>query len=228
MGGFGAVYLAVDTKNSNRPVAIKDMICADPTEFAIRLNFFRREAEILRSLDAVPIVPRVYDLIEEGQSAHLVLEFIRGQDLLKIMEGANNKPFNLDQVIEWAKAICDVLTHMHTQSPPLVHRDLKPDNIMLLEDKKTIKMIDFGTARDLGRTQKENGGQDAGLHRRLRPAGADHRQAGAAQRPVRPGRHAVSPGDRQGAGRLLHRQGNRDAAERPTARCRRTSAGSTS
>src|SRR5262249_21930140 len=46
VGGFGAVYLATDTKAANRPVAIKDMICADPQEFAIRLNFFRREAEI--------------------------------------------------------------------------------------------------------------------------------------------------------------------------------------
>jgi len=44
---------------------------------------------------------------------------------------------------------------MHTQQPPLVHRDLKPDNVMLLEDQHSIKMIDFGTARDLGRTQKE-------------------------------------------------------------------------
>jgi predicted Ser/Thr protein kinase len=155
MGGFGAVYLATDTKKGNRPVAVKDMICADPTEFAIRLNFFRREAEILRSLEVIPIVPRVYDLIEQGQSAHLVLEFIRGQDLLKILEGNDNKPFPMNQVIEWTKSICDVLTHMHTQTPPLVHRDLKPDNIMLLEDRKTIKMIDFGTARDLGRTQKE-------------------------------------------------------------------------
>lgn len=155
MGGFGAVYLALDTKAKDRPVAIKDMICADPQEFAIRLNFFRREAEILRSLDVIPIVPRIFDLIEQGQSAHLVMEFIRGQDLLKIMEGRNNQPFNLDQVIEWTKQICDVLTHMHTQTPPLVHRDLKPDNVMLLDDHKTIKMIDFGTARDLGRTQKE-------------------------------------------------------------------------
>jgi predicted Ser/Thr protein kinase len=155
MGGFGAVYLATDIKSGNRPVAIKDMICADPQEFAIRLNFFRREAEILRSLENIAIVPRVHDLIEQGQSAHLVLEFIRGQDLLKLMEGNNNKPFTLDQVIEWSKSICDVLQHMHTQSPPLVHRDLKPDNIMLLEDHRSIKMIDFGTARDLGRTVKE-------------------------------------------------------------------------
>jgi len=155
MGGFGAVYLATDTKGGNRPVAIKDMICADQQEFAIRLNFFRREAEILRSLSTIPIVPRVYDLIEQGQSAYLVLEFIKGQDLLKLMEAKNNQPFPLDRVLEWGREMCDVLQHMHTQQPPLVHRDLKPDNIMLLEDQRSIKMIDFGTARDLGRTQKE-------------------------------------------------------------------------
>jgi serine/threonine protein kinase len=155
MGGFGAVYRAVDTKHNNREVAIKDMIGGDPQEFSIRLNFFRREAEILRSLEPVPIVPRVYDFIQQGQTAHLVMEFIRGTDLLKLMEGNGNKPFPIPQVVEWGKQICDVLWHMHSQSPPLIHRDLKPDNIMLLDDQKSIKMIDFGTARDLGRTVKE-------------------------------------------------------------------------
>ncbi|MCS6851859.1 MAG: protein kinase, partial [Gemmataceae bacterium] len=155
VGGFGAVYLATDTKDKDRKVAIKEMICPDPQEFAIRLNFFRREAEILRSMDGLPLVPRVFDFIEQGQMAYLVLEFIKGQDLLKIMEANDNKPFPLPQVIEWGKSVCDVLTHMHTQQPPLVHRDLKPDNIMLLENQKDIKMIDFGTARDIGRTQKE-------------------------------------------------------------------------
>jgi predicted Ser/Thr protein kinase len=154
-GGFSAVYVATDTKDGDRAVAVKHMLCADPQEFAIRLNFFRREAEILRSLAAVPIVPRLYDLIEQGQTAHLVMELIRGQDLLKLMEANNNRPFSLDLVVEWGKSICDVLTHMHTQQPAIVHRDLKPDNIMLLEDGRTIRMIDFGTARDLGRTQKE-------------------------------------------------------------------------
>jgi serine/threonine protein kinase len=155
MGGFGAVYKAVDIKESNREVAIKDMIGADPQEFAIRLNFFRREADILKMLEAVPIVPRVYDYAQEGQRAHLVMEFIRGKDLLDLMEANENKPFPIPLVVEWGKQICDVLTHMHNQSPPLIHRDLKPDNIMLLEDKKSIKMIDFGTARDLGKTVKE-------------------------------------------------------------------------
>src|SRR5262249_31596127 len=58
IGGFGAVYLATDTKQGNREVAIKDMICADSQEFGIRLKFFRREADILHSLRCVPIVPR--------------------------------------------------------------------------------------------------------------------------------------------------------------------------
>jgi predicted Ser/Thr protein kinase len=155
MGGFGAVYRGVDTKQADRAVAVKDMIGNDPQEFAIRLNFFRREAEILRALETVPIVPRVYDFIHQGQTAHLVMEFIRGKDLLDIMEANANKPFPVPLVVEWGKAICDVLQTMHTQSPPLIHRDLKPDNIMLLEDQKSIKMIDFGTARDLGRTAKE-------------------------------------------------------------------------
>jgi predicted Ser/Thr protein kinase/ribosomal protein L40E len=155
MGGFGAVYMATDTKVDSRAVAIKDMIGNDPQEFAIRLNFFRREAEILRALERVSIVPRVYDFINQGQTAHLVMEFIRGKDLLDIMEKNGNRPFPIPLVIEWAKSICDVLVTMHSQQPPIIHRDLKPDNIMLLEDGKSIKMIDFGTARDLGRTAKE-------------------------------------------------------------------------
>ncbi len=155
MGGFGAVYKGADTTNGDLAVAIKDMIGNDPQEFAIRLNFFRREAEILKVLDKVAIVPRFYEFIHQGQSAHLVMEFIKGKDLLDLMEANGNKPFPLHLVVEWGVAVCDVLQTMHTQSPPLIHRDLKPDNIMLLEDQRSIKMIDFGTARDLGHTAKE-------------------------------------------------------------------------
>ena len=65
------------------------------------------------------------------ETAHLVIEFIPGQDLQKIQEGNNLQPFPIEQVIDWAKAICDVLQHMHSQSPPVVHRDLT-DNSRLV------------------------------------------------------------------------------------------------
>ncbi|MFQ3649604.1 MAG: protein kinase [Gemmataceae bacterium] len=155
MGGFGAVYRAEDLKNGGSEVAIKDMICPDASEYAIRLNFFRREADILRSLAGVPTVPRFVDLIEQDKTAQLIMEFIPGQDLMKIQESNGHKPFAFEQVVEWGQAICEVLHRMHLQTPPIVHRDLKPENIMLRPDGRSIAMIDFGTARDLGRTAKE-------------------------------------------------------------------------
>ena len=77
---------------------------------------------------------------------------------------------------------------MHNLTPPLVHRDLKPDNIMLLEDQKSIKMIDFGTARDLGRTAKDRNqiraafdachGKNSDKKRKYCKAAAEHGRLG--------------------------------------------------
>ncbi|MFO0815884.1 MAG: serine/threonine-protein kinase [Gemmatales bacterium] len=153
IGGFGGVYLAFDVK-AQRPVAIKDMLAADQNEFSTRLNFFRREAEILRLLEHSPIVPKVYNFIEDGQSAHLVMEYIPGKDLLQVLEAQGNRPFPIDLVVQWGQQICDVLTLLHSQQPSIIHRDLKPDNIMLLEDGKSIRLIDFGTARELEKTAR--------------------------------------------------------------------------
>lgn len=154
IGGFGVVYQASDTQRGNHPVALKDMIQAEPDEVAVRLAFFRREVQILRTLAGLPIVPQIYDYGELDSRAYLAMELIRGQDLLKLMESNGNRPFPLDLVVTWGYQICEVLAQMHEQSPPLVHRDLKPDNIMLLEDGRSIKLIDFGTARDVGRSSK--------------------------------------------------------------------------
>jgi predicted Ser/Thr protein kinase len=154
IGGFSAVYLAQDTRQGDRPVAIKDMVGGDASEFGIRLGFFQREAEILRALASLPVVPRLFDFVHEGQTAYLVMEYIRGQDMLKLLEASGNRPFPFEQVVEWGKSLCDVLAHMHSLSPPVVHRDVKPENVMLLEDRRSIKMIDFGTARDMGRSHK--------------------------------------------------------------------------
>jgi serine/threonine-protein kinase len=153
IGGFAAVYRAQDQREG-RVVAVKDMICPEPQEFSIRLNFFQREAAILRALAGNPVVPRLFEFVQDGEAVHLVLEYIAGQDLLKLLEANGHKPFPFEQVVSWGLSICDVLIQLHSLKPPVVHRDVKPENVMLLEDRQSIKMIDFGTARGVGGSQK--------------------------------------------------------------------------
>ena len=155
-GGFGVVYRATDTV-TGEPVAVKEMIATDRREFRLRQTFFRREADILRALQHVPIVPRLHDFIEEGTAAYLVLEFIPGSNLLALLDRPGARPFPVPQVAAWGARICEALAHMHRMSPPVVHRDMKPENVMLLPDGGTIRLIDFGTARDMGRGAKERG-----------------------------------------------------------------------
>ncbi|MFN5330649.1 MAG: serine/threonine protein kinase [Planctomycetota bacterium] len=149
LGGFGAVYRGTDLA-SGATIAIKEMLCADKAQFTLRLNFFRREAEILKSLASESIVPGLLAFIEQEHAAYLVMDFIEGKDLLKVLEASNNRPFPIEVVADWGVAICQVLDTMHRHDPPLIHRDVKPDNLMLLDNRTGIRMIDFGTARDIG------------------------------------------------------------------------------
>ena len=155
-GGFGVVYKATDT-TTGEPVAVKEMIATDPKEFKLRQTFFRREAEILRALQHVPIVPRLYDFIEDGAAAYLIIEFIPGSNLLSLLDQPGAVPFPISQVAAWGAKICEALAHMHRMNPPLIHRDMKPENVMLLPDGTTIRLIDFGTAREIGRGTRARG-----------------------------------------------------------------------
>ncbi len=155
-GGFGVVYRATEIA-TDRPIAVKEMIATDPKEFGIRRTFFRREADILRDLQHVPIVPRLYDVIEAGTAAHLVIEFIPGDNLLNLLDRPGATPYPVRQVAAWGAKIAEALAQMHRHTPPLVHRDMKPENIMLLPDGATIRLIDFGSARDLGPSPKDRG-----------------------------------------------------------------------
>src|SRR5439155_16542051 len=127
----------------------------DPKEFKIRQTFFRREADILKALQHVPIVPRLYDFIEEGTAAYLILEFIPGDNLLSLLDKPGAKPFPVPQAAAWGAKIAEAMAHMHRMKPMLIHRDMKPENIMLLPDGLTIRLIDFGTAREMGHGVRE-------------------------------------------------------------------------
>jgi hypothetical protein len=140
------VYEVQDTKSQPpsswamkqlRPPNSKD----DPHE---SLNLFNSEADLLKSLSHRNI-PRFRDRFDADGQAFLVLELISGQPLDRILlhRGA---PIGQDEVLNWSVQICDVLDYLHTRQPPIIYRDLKPDNLMISDDG-TIKVIDFGIAR---------------------------------------------------------------------------------
>ena len=146
-GGMGAVYKTMDTRIPGRICAVKEMSVANlPThERPQAVRNFEREATLLAQLSH-PNLPQVSDFFQDSSGRHyLVMEFVDGETLEEMLL-KQGSPFPEGQVREWALQLCDVLTYLHAQSPPIVFRDLKPDNIML-DKSGRLKLIDFGIVR---------------------------------------------------------------------------------
>lgn len=143
-GAMGAVYLAWDAVNK-REVAVKTMALSqtfDAEQLADIKSRFFREAEIIERLDH-PNIVAVYDMGEDGELAYISMELIKGRDL-----DANTKPDNLlpyQKVLEIIACAADALNYAHKQD--VVHRDVKPGNIMYDPVSGTIKVMDFGISR---------------------------------------------------------------------------------
>lgn len=146
-GGMGAVYKARDDRLGGKIVALKEMSEAG---IAVQdrndiLEAFNREAELLARLNH-PNLVRVTDRFQEGLYHYMVMEFIEGRTFAQLIEGTK-KPFTEDRVVLWAEQLCDALHYLHNQEPVIIYRDLKPGNIMVIEETDQIKLIDFGIAR---------------------------------------------------------------------------------
>ncbi|MBE3564348.1 MAG: protein kinase [Thermogemmatispora sp.] len=152
-GGMGAVYRAIDLR-FERPCAVKEML--DDFQSEVERNqaveWFKREATLLLDLNH-PCIPRVRDFFVEEGRHYLVMDFIEGRTLAKVLEeegnvvgvnGARGVPEA--RARSWAQQICNVLSYLHRQNPPIIFRDLKPSNVMVT-DRDEIKLIDFGIAR---------------------------------------------------------------------------------
>ena len=139
-GGFGAVYRAWDM-NLDVPCAVKENL--ELSQGA--QTQFKREASLLATLHH-PNLPRVTDhffIPDQGQ--YLVMDFIEGDDLKTMLERADG-PLPEEQVLPWIAQVCDALTYLHNQQPPVIHRDIKPANIRITSKGQAV-LVDFGIAK---------------------------------------------------------------------------------
>lgn len=143
-GGMSVVYLAMD-KRLNKQWAIKELQKkARDANNEIVIQSAIAEANMIKKLDH-PALPRIVDIIDEQDVIYVVMDYIEGETLDYVVNqyGAQSQ----EQVIDWAKQLCQVLHYLHTRTPPIIYRDMKPANVMLKPDGN-LKVIDFGIARE--------------------------------------------------------------------------------
>ncbi len=139
-GDRGAIYLAKDNRfqAATRLCAVKEMVplALNPAARSAAMEEFTRGVNILAVLSH-PAIPQVYDYFTEGRRSYLVLEHIEGRDLESILkEKGSGLPES--QVLPWAIQICELLSYLHGQDPPIVFRDLKPSNILVREEGQIV------------------------------------------------------------------------------------------
>ncbi|MEP6774240.1 MAG: serine/threonine-protein kinase [Chloroflexota bacterium] len=163
-GGMGAVYKSEDARNSGMHVAVKEMRTdieshsartpqAQTEEEHARqreeqrqlLEAFRREGQILMDLHHHNL-PKVMDIFTEGGRPYLVMQLIPGESLEKKIDRLHGQPMSEEEALQYGIQMCEVLQFLHTQEPPVIFRDVKPANIMIMPNGQ-LKLIDFGIAR---------------------------------------------------------------------------------
>ena len=154
-GGFGAVYRGADTSEGNRPCAIKETYNVTPAARRQALM----EASVLFTVRSKHL-PEVYDALEANGRFYLVMQLIEGQNLLQILRArvsggivGENKPYQQlpnpcseSEVLAWLLPIMNILQELHSRNPPIIHRDIKPGNLILTPQQTTV-LVDFGLTK---------------------------------------------------------------------------------
>lgn len=149
-GGMGTVYMARDLRLKGRSCVVKklrDDFYRDEDRQKAQ-EFFQREMEVLAELDPEqPNIVRLLDYFTENSDFFLVMDYVQGNNLhVMLHQERAGEPFTEETVLKWSQQICDVLIYLHSQTPPIIYRDLKPSNIMI-DVKGSVKLVDFGIAR---------------------------------------------------------------------------------
>lgn len=137
-GGMGEVYLARDTR-LKRLVAIKTLLPSFAAD-EYRLKRFLQEAKVTSSLNH-PNIGHLYEIGEADGVWYLALEYVEGPTVGACLQSG---PIPIPELLDLAVQAADALTEAHTQG--VLHRDLKPDNLMI-DRRGQLKVLDFGLAR---------------------------------------------------------------------------------
>lgn len=139
--GFGITYLG-EEQPTGKWVVVKEL----KVEVAVKPKArepFEREARTLAELDPARGVPDILDFFAEGARAYLVMEFIEGESLAKVIAKRRHLPE--DEVVQIALKLLDTLAYIHEQG--VIHRDIKPENVMMRKDGSLV-LLDFGAVKE--------------------------------------------------------------------------------
>lgn len=142
-GGSAAIYSAKNSEDEQ--IIVKEAVIPKNASEALKtkaIELFNREALLLSKLEH-PNIAKVFDHFVENEHHYEVLEYIDGLDLRRFVKERGPQPE--DFVLNWAEQICEILVYLHSQNPPIIHRDLTPDNLVLRVDGQLV-LIDFGAA----------------------------------------------------------------------------------
>lgn len=148
-GGTSTIYLA---KSTHQELFIVKELKIDSLFTEQEKNklkeLFNRETELLRLVNHQKIV-KVFDSFEEDSKNYLQLEYLEGPNLREYCDGQGLH--DLD-VVDFGTQMCEILVYLHSQSPPLIHRDINPENFVLVDGQ--IHLIDFGAANLVGKSSR--------------------------------------------------------------------------
>ncbi|WP_414549514.1 protein kinase domain-containing protein [Anabaena sp. CCY 0017] len=157
-GGFGQTYIAQDTRRPGNPVCVVKHLkpaTSDPRVFETAKRLFNSEAETLENLGNHDQIPRLLAYFDENQEFYLVQEFIAGQTLAE--ELIPGQPWSESQVLQLLQGVLEILVFVHSQG--VIHRDIKPDNIIRRACDQKLVLVDFGAVKQLRLPMVTVGGQ---------------------------------------------------------------------
>lgn len=146
-GGTSTVFLALDEK-----IQRKRAVKAVKKDRAEDTRLWKQECEMLKRLHH-EYLAEIYDVLEDDEYVFLVMEYVEGYSVKELRD--MRYQFSVDQVAAFGIQICQVLSYLHGQNPPIIYRDLKPSNLIMRPDRKIV-LIDFGTAREYQKNKEED------------------------------------------------------------------------